>query len=60
VLVAVLCGKKIGGNTMQDAPSATPEQVFPFGIGLTILLIAVVAVALIWFIKRTRGGRRAP
>ena len=45
---------------MQDAPTATPEQVFPFGIALAVLAVVVVAVALIWWAKKTRGGRRGP
>lgn len=45
---------------MQNVPSPTPEQVFPFGIVFAVLLVAVVAIALIWWVKKTRGGRRAP
>ncbi len=45
---------------MQNAPEVAPEQVFPFGIALVIVLVAVVAIGLIWWAKKTRGGRRAP
>jgi Mg2+ and Co2+ transporter CorA len=45
---------------MQNAPSATPEQVFPYGVVLAVILVAAVAIALIWWMKKTRGGRRAP
>jgi hypothetical protein len=45
---------------MQNAPSATPEQVFPFGVVFAVVLVVVVAAAIIWWAKKTRGGRRAP
>ena len=45
---------------MQDAPTAAPEQIFPFGIVLAVVMVAVVAIAIIWWAKKTRGGRRAP
>ena len=41
---------------MQDAPTAAADQIFPFGIVVSVLFIAAVAIALIWYMKRTRGG----
>ena len=45
---------------MQNAPSATSEQVLPFGMIFAVIMVAVVAIALFLWIKKTRGGRRAP
>jgi hypothetical protein len=45
---------------MQNTTTASPEQIFPFGIVLAVLAVAVVAIAIIWWAKKTRGGRRAP
>jgi hypothetical protein len=45
---------------MQNAPSASPEQILPFGITGALVIVAIVAIALVWWIRKTRGGRKAP
>ena len=45
---------------MQNAPSASPEQILPFGITGVLVIVAIVAIALVWWIRKTRGGRKAP
>jgi hypothetical protein len=45
---------------MQNTAATSPEQVFPFGIVLAVVMVAAVAIAIIWWARKTRGGRRAP
>ncbi|HET9439358.1 MAG TPA: hypothetical protein VFO52_04280 [Longimicrobiales bacterium] len=45
---------------MQNGVTTTAEQVFPWGIVLTVVLVVAVAGALIWWAKKTRGGRTPP
>jgi hypothetical protein len=58
VFVALSRSQK--GDDMQNAPSASPEQIMPFGIVGAVLVVAVVAIALIWWMKKTRGGVKPP
>lgn len=45
---------------MQTAPSVAAEQAFPWGIVLAVIAVVVVAIALIWWERKTRGGRTPP
>jgi hypothetical protein len=45
---------------MQDAPSVAPEQAMPVMAIVAIAAVVVVAIALIWWMRKTRGGRTPP
>ncbi|HEX6007069.1 MAG TPA: hypothetical protein VFY80_03855, partial [Burkholderiales bacterium] len=49
-----------GEVAMQDAPSVAPEQALPVMTIVAIAAVVIVAVALIWWMRKTRGGRTPP